>query len=237
MEQKTIGSFIAVLRKANGMTQKQLAEKLCVSDKTVSRWECNETTPDLSLIPVIAEIFNITSDELLRGERKQRTTEIPRSEGRSEKQLQYILQSIKARHSTRMLITSLIALIGWIIAVGCTWGSVDAAALISGLVFSLTGIVFQITGTIQLSFSIHSEEFNTPQVISIKRWLIDSTLFLCSVLVVFTCFTLPGIVLYDVVEGLIIGGILFVVSAVICFGLSIGIKGILSSHGHKYLKD
>ena len=69
MEKKTIGKFIAALRKANGMTQKELGEKLFVSDKTVSRWECDECTPELSLIPAIAELFGITTDELLRGER------------------------------------------------------------------------------------------------------------------------------------------------------------------------
>ena len=69
MEQKTIGSFIAVLRKANGLTQRELAEKLNVSDKAVSRWERDECAPDLTLIPVLAEIFGVTSDELLRGER------------------------------------------------------------------------------------------------------------------------------------------------------------------------
>ena len=70
MEQKTIGRFISALRKANGMTQKDLAERLNVSDKTVSRWERDEGAPDLSAIPVIAEIFGVTCDELLRGERK-----------------------------------------------------------------------------------------------------------------------------------------------------------------------
>ena len=69
MEKKTIGRFISVLRKASGMTQRELAERLFVSDKTVSRWECDECTPDLTLIPAIAEIFGITTDELLRGER------------------------------------------------------------------------------------------------------------------------------------------------------------------------
>ena len=70
MEKRSIGGFIAALRKANGMTQKDLAERLNVSDKTVSRWERDEGSPDLSVIPVIAEIFDITCDELLRGERK-----------------------------------------------------------------------------------------------------------------------------------------------------------------------
>ena len=39
MEKKTMGSFLAALRRANGMTQKELAERLNVSDKSVSRWE------------------------------------------------------------------------------------------------------------------------------------------------------------------------------------------------------
>ena len=69
MEKKTIGKFIAVLRKASGMTQKELGDRLYVSDKTVSRWERDECTPELALIPVIAEIFGVTTDELLRGER------------------------------------------------------------------------------------------------------------------------------------------------------------------------
>lgn len=77
MEKKTIGAFIAALRKANGLTQKQLADKLCVSDKAVSRWERDETLPDLTLIPVMAEIFGVTSDELLRGQRANPDTPLP----------------------------------------------------------------------------------------------------------------------------------------------------------------
>ena len=70
VEKKTIGKFIQALRRAQGMTQRELADRLYVSDKTVSRWECDECTPELSLIPTIAEIFEITTDELLRGERR-----------------------------------------------------------------------------------------------------------------------------------------------------------------------
>ncbi len=68
MERKSIGSFIAALRRANGMTQQELADKLRVSNKAVSRWERDETLPDLTLIPAIAEIFGVTCDEILRGE-------------------------------------------------------------------------------------------------------------------------------------------------------------------------
>lgn len=75
MEKKTIGAFIAALRKSNGMTQQEVADRLNVSNKSVSRWECDECYPDLTLIPAIAEMFNVTADEILRGERISKADE------------------------------------------------------------------------------------------------------------------------------------------------------------------
>ena len=86
MEKKTIGKFIAVLRKANGLTQADLAEKLFVSDKTVSRWERDESTPDLELIPIIADLFGVTSDELLRGERVPAPTILDKTQDETEQE-------------------------------------------------------------------------------------------------------------------------------------------------------
>ena len=92
MERKSIGSFIAVLRKAKGLTQRELADKLGISDKAVSRWERDETAPDLSLIPVIAEIFDVTSDELLRGERATEKDTSPEKQAeKTEKQVKNLL--------------------------------------------------------------------------------------------------------------------------------------------------
>lgn len=65
----TLGAFIAHLRKEKGLTQKQLSEILNVSDKTVSHWEREESSPDISLLPLLADTFSITVDELLRGEK------------------------------------------------------------------------------------------------------------------------------------------------------------------------
>lgn len=76
MEAKSIGKFIAALRKANGYTQAQLAEMLGVSNKTISNWENEVSYPDLSLIPVIADVFNVTSDELLRGEKNNKNVQV-----------------------------------------------------------------------------------------------------------------------------------------------------------------
>lgn len=91
MEKKSIGTFIAELRKTSGMTQKELAEMLNVSDKTISHWECNQSSPDLSLIPVIAEIFSIGSDELLSGERNYNNNKSVQIKKNGEKQLNFLL--------------------------------------------------------------------------------------------------------------------------------------------------
>ncbi len=71
----TLGAFIAHLRKEKGLTQKQLSEILNVSDKTVSHWEREESSPDISLLPLLADTFSITVDELLRGEKAATQTD------------------------------------------------------------------------------------------------------------------------------------------------------------------
>ena len=69
MAKNSIGQFIATLRKANGMTQQEVADRLNVSNKAVSRWERDECSPDVTVIPALAEMFDVTCDELLKGER------------------------------------------------------------------------------------------------------------------------------------------------------------------------
>ena len=68
MDQMKIGRFIAVRRKDNGWTQNQLAEKLGVTDKAVSKWENGKSMPDISLFLPLCELLQITLNELLSGE-------------------------------------------------------------------------------------------------------------------------------------------------------------------------
>ncbi len=69
MDQIKIGKFIAETRKSKNITQKQLAEKLSISDKTVSKWECGKGLPDVSLMLALCEELQITVNDLLTGER------------------------------------------------------------------------------------------------------------------------------------------------------------------------
>jgi len=69
MDMKKMGELITELRKMQQMTQKDLAEKLHVSDKAVSKWERGLSCPDTSLLSPLSDIFGITIGELLNGER------------------------------------------------------------------------------------------------------------------------------------------------------------------------
>ena len=68
MDQVRIGRFIAEERKKKGWTQKQLAEKLNISDKTVSKWECGNGFPEVSLLLPLCDELGITVNDLLSGE-------------------------------------------------------------------------------------------------------------------------------------------------------------------------
>mgnify|MGYP001041631525 CR=1 FL=1 len=69
MNQVQIGRFLAQERKRKGYTQKQLSEKLGISDKTVSKWECGNGFPEVSLLLPLCGELDITVNELLSGER------------------------------------------------------------------------------------------------------------------------------------------------------------------------
>ena len=70
MDTVKIGKFLKDLRKEKGLTQSEVADHLYVSSKTISRWENGDGMPDINVLTEIADFYNITVDELLRGERK-----------------------------------------------------------------------------------------------------------------------------------------------------------------------
>lgn len=69
MDQLIIGKFIAQQRKERGLTQRELAELLAISDKTVSKWECGGGLPEVSLMLPLCKELGITVNELLTGKR------------------------------------------------------------------------------------------------------------------------------------------------------------------------
>ncbi len=125
MEKKSIGQFIAALRKANGMTQQDIADRLNVSNKAVSRWERDECAPDISLIPALAEILGVTCDELLKGERILNTDTSERAERKEPKvdrQVKALVSRTLSSFKTLTWIALAISVVGLILMFGISYG-------------------------------------------------------------------------------------------------------------------
>ncbi len=159
VEKKTIGKFISALRRANGMTQKELGERLFVSDKTVSRWERDECTPELSLIPAISEIFGITTDELLRGERNSQNREealtddiLNKQKLKSDKQFKIMLHNSVKKYNNLTFISIGISILALIAAIITNLG------FAKGLIGFCLATVFIVASEIcQICFSFNSK--------------------------------------------------------------------------------
>lgn len=71
MDQTTIGKRIQTLRKQQGLTQEQLAERVGVSPQAVSKWETDNSCPDISILPQLASVLGVSTDELLGAEKPE----------------------------------------------------------------------------------------------------------------------------------------------------------------------
>lgn len=118
MDQKKIGEFIALLRKEQGLTQKELAEKLNVSDKTISKWECGNGLPEMSGIPVLCQMLGISINELLSGERLEQEVYTEKAEENIMSLMQESVEHKKKNRSS--LVTVLLSLFGVVLTISVT---------------------------------------------------------------------------------------------------------------------
>lgn len=95
--ENSLGKKIAALRKENGYTQDELAEKLNVSPQAVSKWENNISCPDIMLLPDISRLLGVTIDELLTDAPKKETAMLPKEQRKSldDMMLKVIVNSSK----------------------------------------------------------------------------------------------------------------------------------------------
>lgn len=88
IDKEKFGTFVAQLRKEKGLMQKELAQKLYVSDKAVSKWERGLSIPDVTLLVPLADILGVTVTELLE------CRKIPRAESMDSRQTEQIVQKV-----------------------------------------------------------------------------------------------------------------------------------------------
>lgn len=148
MAKNSMGQFLAALRKANGMTQQEIADRLHVSNKAVSRWERDECSPELSLIPALAEIFGVTCDELLKGER---IPEKVASEKKADKQVKAMILRTLSGFKTAVWIAIALAIVGFVCMFGISYGfyrpiiGISVMLLFEICAFALIGIAISRT--------------------------------------------------------------------------------------------
>ena len=152
MENNRMGEFLAALRKSKGYTQQEVADTLGVSNKTVSSWETGASCPDISMLPVLAELYGVTCDELIRGKRLSGEEEL--SPAGRKKAMEHLLQRQKTNLFTicwiagglagiALLLTSLIGFAALESPIGFYVGLIFQAASIITAVICIRRLRFQ----------------------------------------------------------------------------------------------
>lgn len=192
MEKRTIGTFLAALRKAKGLTQKELAEMLGVSDKAVSRWERDECAPDIMLIPVLADIYGVTADEIIRGERKTSGTDEAVFEEKTRKRFDVILKQSFTRFRSRSFISAGLLFAGLVMAVICNI-AFNRAYLAFGIftVMLISAVVCEAVFMNNAISVMDTDELENELFTEQKQKIYDTVYKLGYIAVVVLCFNIP----------------------------------------------
>ena len=104
-----MGALMSALRKSKGMTQQDVADRLGVSNKAVSKWECDDGYPDISILPAIAELYGVTVDELLRGEIRNEEKTVSPEKG--IKQIEFMLRNAQFKFKNLSVIALVLSVL------------------------------------------------------------------------------------------------------------------------------
>lgn len=154
MNQIAIGTFIAKKRKEKNLTQEQLAEKLSVSNKTVSKWETGKCMPDYSVIEQLCRELGITLAELMNAEEDEKSIHTYDNE-----HVIKMLEEMQVLMSTKKLLIGcvLIAMGIALLALSFAFGGTEIQDFISGLMLGisipemLAGVILAVRGACELS--------------------------------------------------------------------------------------
>ena len=150
-----VAKNISELRQANGMTQLELAERLNYSDKTVSKWERAESTPDVAVLVEIAALFGVTVDYLVRAEHAE--NDAPRSE-------------VPTPKYNRKIIAYISESVGWIIAI---FAFIITTLIVKGMTFQFLYFVYALPVVMIVKLVFNSVWFNPRHnyyIISLLMW-------------------------------------------------------------------
>ena len=144
MDLDKIGKFIALNRKNKGLTQEQLAEKLGVTNKTISRWETGKYMPDLSLLKPLSEELGITLNELLSGEKIEEQKIVENTEKNIINTIDYSSKKVENEHKK---ISIILMILGAIISISALTILSKESSWCS--IYSIIGIIIFVIGLVR----------------------------------------------------------------------------------------
>ena len=136
MNQAVTGKFIALKRKQKNLTQEQLAEKLGVSNKTISKWETGKCMPDYSIVKSLCEELGVTMAELLDGEKAgDKSVRVY-----DDEQMLDLLRRIQELEKQKVMLTGVMLIVMGIAfqALSLTLGGSDFKDFLSGVLLGLS---------------------------------------------------------------------------------------------------
>lgn len=150
----TVAKNISELRQSVGMTQLELAEKLNYSDKSISKWERAESTPDVSVLVEIARLFGVTLDYLVQKEHPKEAVESERRTSKyNRRAIAYISESV-----------------GWIVAV---FAFIITTLILGRMTFQFLYFVYALPIALIVKLIFNSIWFNPRHnyfIISLLMW-------------------------------------------------------------------
>ena len=204
MDQTKIGKFIAEMRKEQNFTQQDLAEKLGISNKTISKWECGNGMPDYAVMESLCRVLNINVNELLSGER------LPSQEysKKAEENMISLIQESSVNHKRDMR-----EWLGFIIGVGAVaffmwltiimWGGIEAMGAFIDCpsfiyVSIMAALLMGISGTLKdfmKAFPLAIKGVTSTEIRQVKRSLLAVKTAMITINVVGTMFGAMGAVI------------------------------------------
>lgn len=141
MNHERMGNFICEQRKAKGLTQKQLAERLDITDKAVSKWERGMGYPDVTMLTKLADALGVTTTELLNGGREESTA--PKAETLVQNALQYAEKvTVTNSRATRNIMLFGVAGLSVLAIIVCVICNLAISEKLTWALYPLVSIVF-----------------------------------------------------------------------------------------------
>ena len=173
MNMEEIGDFLKSLRKSKGLTQQELADMLNVSNKTVSKWENGQGIPEMSTLLLLADLYGISVDDILRGSKKMQ-----KNEDKLIERLQYIVTKSKHQYVNHLILSFGVLFLG-VLAFMVSDQLVDSSivSILITLLFALIAIVIHVFNVIRVYYQLIETKGNDDSH-SFFRLVVNTSFYL-----------------------------------------------------------